>query len=331
MFFPELFPTRPLLAMIGEKGSGKTSVLRRIGKLLFGPNFQVMGMSHEPKDFDAAVTGDAFVGIDNADQNIGWLEDKLAVVATGGMLKRRVLYTTNNLVEFPITAFVGITSRTPHFRREDIADRLLLFYVERLEAFGAESDLLATLMEQRDALMTEIAGQLQGVLRALEKTKEKSYPSTFRIADFAQFVLKRADAEGRLEEAQVTLDRLGEEQLAFTSQDDPVLELLEEWAHSKGNDGRELSTSTLFRELKGRAMTAYPPQAFDFRTAIGFGQYLQDKRATLRTLFGATDRTVGGRKRLWTFHAPKALMGEEPTRVKSEDEGMFDTLLMENW
>ena len=55
MFFPELFPTRPILAMIGEKGSGKTSVLRRIGQMLFGPKFQVMGMSHEPKDFDAAV------------------------------------------------------------------------------------------------------------------------------------------------------------------------------------------------------------------------------------------------------------------------------------
>ena len=27
-----------------------------------------MGMSHESRDFDAAVTGDAFVGIDNAAQ-----------------------------------------------------------------------------------------------------------------------------------------------------------------------------------------------------------------------------------------------------------------------
>ena len=145
MFFPELFPTRPILAMIGEKGSGKTSVLRRIGQMLFGPKFQVMGMSHEPKDFDAAVTGDAFVGIDNADANVPWLDDKLAVVATGGMLKRRLLYTTNQLVEFPITAFVAITSRTPHFRREDVADRLLLFHVERLETFGAEGELLSEL------------------------------------------------------------------------------------------------------------------------------------------------------------------------------------------
>ena len=30
-------------------------------------------------------------GIDNADANVPWLDDKLAVVATGGMLKRRLL------------------------------------------------------------------------------------------------------------------------------------------------------------------------------------------------------------------------------------------------
>jgi hypothetical protein len=150
MFFPELFPTRPILAMIGEKGSGKTSVLRRIGRLLFGSKFQVMGMSHEPRDFDAAVTGDAFVGIDNADANVPWLDDKLAVVATGGMLKRRKYYTTNQLIEYPITAFVAVTSRTPYFRREDVADRLLLFHVERLETFGAESALLGELTAHRN-------------------------------------------------------------------------------------------------------------------------------------------------------------------------------------
>ena len=52
-----------------------------------------------------------------------------------------LLYTTNQLVEYPVTAFVGITSRTPHSVREDVADRLLLFQVERMETFGAEGKL----------------------------------------------------------------------------------------------------------------------------------------------------------------------------------------------
>jgi hypothetical protein len=303
MFFRELFPTRPILAMIGEKGSGKTSVLRRIGQMLFGPRFQVMGMSHEPKDFDAAVTGDAFVGIDNADANVQWLDDKLAVVATGGTLKRRQLYTTNELVEFPITAFVAITSRTPHFKREDVADRLLLFHVERLETFGAESELLSALSAQRNVLMTELVGQLQRVLAALHKNNGKFYPSSFRIADFAQFVLKVADAEGRLVEAEAMLKRLSEEQLAFTVQDDPVIELLELWV--KGHAGQEVTTAELYSALRTMACSSHPQRSFDFKSAVSFGQYLQSNRATLKALFGATDRTVGGRKRLWQFSAPK--------------------------
>ena len=101
-----------------------------------------------------------------------------------------------------------ITSRTPHFRREDVADRLLLFHIERLETFGAEGDLLNELTLHRNALMTELVGELQRVLGALEKTKGKSYKTSFRIADFAQFVLRTADAEGNFAEAEAMLNRL---------------------------------------------------------------------------------------------------------------------------
>ena len=116
-------------------------------------------------------------------------------------------------MEYPITAFVGITSRTPHFKREDVADRLLLFNVDRLEPFRAESELLRELIAQRNVLMTELVGQLQRVLSALEKGKGKSYSTSFRIADFAQFVLKVADAEDRLAEAEAMFERLAQEQL----------------------------------------------------------------------------------------------------------------------
>jgi hypothetical protein len=325
MFFPELFPTRPILAMIGEKGSGKTSILRRIGQMLFGPQFQVMGMSSEPKDFDAAVTGDAFVAIDNADADVKWLDDKLAVVATGGTLKRRLLYTTNQLVEFPITAFVGITSRTPHFKREDVADRLLLFHVSRLKTFEAEAELLGELTAQRDVLMTELVGQLQRVLGALHKNKLKAYSTNFRIADFAQFVLRVADADGKLPEAQAMFERLGEEQLAFTVQDDPVIELLEDWVIDHA--GEEVTTAQLFASLQAVAVLSHPRRSFDVKSSVAFGQYLQSHRATLKALFGAEDRTAGGRKRLWKFFPPASSetkgVARDVTDVTEEDLKAF--------
>jgi hypothetical protein len=52
-----------------------------------------------PDDFEAAITADPLVVADNADDAPRWLPDRLAVVATGGTIKRRILYTTNRLVE----------------------------------------------------------------------------------------------------------------------------------------------------------------------------------------------------------------------------------------
>ncbi|MHC5057588.1 MAG: hypothetical protein ACYTKD_23175 [Planctomycetota bacterium] len=156
LFFPELFPTRPILALVGEAGSVKTFALKKVGRLLFGRSFNVMQLSKDPKDFEAALTNMPFVAVDNSDTRIDWLPDHLAVAATGGSLQRRELYTTNRLVEFPVVASVGITSRTPHFRREDIADRLLLFYLKRLRSFTPESDLLQELENRRDEVMTEV-------------------------------------------------------------------------------------------------------------------------------------------------------------------------------
>jgi len=39
IFFSQMMPTKPLLLLVGEKGSGKTSTIRKVGVVLFGENF----------------------------------------------------------------------------------------------------------------------------------------------------------------------------------------------------------------------------------------------------------------------------------------------------
>jgi hypothetical protein len=75
------------------------------------------------------------VAFDNADATFKWLDDKLAIAATRGSVQKRELYTTNKLIDFPIHAFVGITSRTPQYRRDDVADRFLIMKIERLDCY----------------------------------------------------------------------------------------------------------------------------------------------------------------------------------------------------
>ncbi len=223
LFFPEKFPTRPIMAMIGEKGSGKSSALRKLGQLIFGPSFNVMQLSEDSKDFDAAVTGSPFVSIDNADSPVKWLNDRLAVVATGGKLQWRKYYTTNQLIEFPVIAFLSITSRTPQFKRDDVADRLLVFSVKRFETFIPESEILTEIGQNRDEIWTEVIYRLQELVRIFQDQKGKKYSSSFRMADFADFCLRIAHAEGWDARMEAIFEKVKSMQNSFVIQDEPIV------------------------------------------------------------------------------------------------------------
>jgi hypothetical protein len=302
LFFPELFPTKPILAVIGERGSGKTFALRKVGQLLFGPSFNVMQLSNDPKDFDAAVTNAPFVAVDNSDTKISWLDDRLAVVATGGNIKRRELYTTNRLVEFPVKAFLGITSRTPHFRREDVADRLLLFYVLRFETFVPESQLSADLLDNRDRIITEIIGHLQEIVKCLGDQENDTYSSGFRMADFANFALKIAYCQGWGDHMNSILRKLADEQTSFTIEGEPIFDLLDIWlAKDNGkNVGRELTSADLCRELAGIAEVNEIEFWYKDKTRA-FAQRLRNLKSSLQTCFETSERNGGGRKRFLSF------------------------------
>jgi hypothetical protein len=299
MFFPKLFPTKVILAMVGAKGSGKTSLLLRLGQLFFGPGFAVSNFTTDAKDFDAAITNEAFVVVDNADQPISWLEDELAVAATGGSLKRRLYYTTNQLVDFPITAALAITSRTPHFRREDIADRLLLFRVRRYENFVSQAYLLQEGRAKRNAILTEVFGLLQLAVAALKAQATEHPRVKFRMADFAEFALKVTPALTGDDRIVGILDRLASAQLAFTTENEPLLDLIDDWLEMAGNGGRFITTGDLFKELqdmRGSALRSFP-----FKDAQQFGQHVSNLDTTLRTLYRMEIRHVRSHRRACAF------------------------------
>jgi hypothetical protein len=166
LFFESIMPSKLILAFIGPKGGGKSITLRKIGILLFGEKFDVTPLPEDQKDFDAAVTNSHYVVIDNADSKCKWLNDRLATVATGGNIKRRALYTTNKLIDIPTRCFLAITSRTPGFRRDDVADRLLLLKLERLNNFISSKTFYEEIIEHRNEIMTEVIRHLQDIIRA---------------------------------------------------------------------------------------------------------------------------------------------------------------------
>lgn len=302
LFFPELFPTRPILAFIGEKGSGKSSILRRIGKALFGPEFNVSQLSEDPKDFDAIVTHDAFVALDNVDTCSKWLEDRLAVSATGGRVTKRELHTTNRLVSFPIRAFLGITSRTPHFRREDVADRLLPIHVDRYDSFRPEADLLDALLSNRDQFMTSVIDELREVVQIISEAKTSTTGEKLRMADFVDFALKVSEGWGSGDGMRRILEKISSEQATFALEADPLVELLEDWMELNDgeNIGRLVSTKQLGKELGELAQSRGQRYEFLGHTQ-GLGQRLTNLMSTLQERFDVHDERRRSRSRVLGF------------------------------
>lgn len=140
-FPPRIDADQADLCTSGEKGSAKTAAAKRVGTMLFGRNFDVASMTDDVKDFDAAIAATALLVADNTDTERKWLADKLATVATGGRVKKRFLYNTNTMTSIWSIAWVILTSRTPHFRRDDMARRLLLLRTRRLESVHSLAEL----------------------------------------------------------------------------------------------------------------------------------------------------------------------------------------------
>ncbi|MCB9758167.1 MAG: DUF3854 domain-containing protein [Candidatus Omnitrophica bacterium] len=294
IFFPELHPTKIIPAFIGPQGSTKTTTARRFGILIMGERFNVGHLEASDRgeqSFIATVCGKPFAAFDNADAPIKWLPDRLATFATGHEFELRELYTTNQLAIHKPTAHVVLTSRDPHFRRPDVAERLLIVKLTRPQGFIPESEVVTNLMKYRDNVWSDLLDTLNLSLNALRNVPE-SPRMNFRMADFASFGWRISKANGGEESAKrfnESLVKLEKEQAAYTTEEDPVTLCLAIWLKEEQNYNREIDTGTLYSEL---SKIAQKEGLLLPKTAAAFGKRIrQAKKAIEMTLdiriFGA--------------------------------------------
>ncbi len=294
LFFPPLRRTRPIPAFLGIKGSGKTSAIRMIGRLLEGDGFEVTDVRENNEDgYIAAVCNSTVLGLDNADTQVSWLEDTLALYATGHEVRKRKLYSNNEMVAYRPRATVLIASRDPHFRRDDVAQRLLQFHFAPPSRYQPESELQEELRAKRGAIIGELltrAGQVA------DRLAEGSGPSAnFRMADFAAFGWVAMVAENREGEWFPLLEKLENVQAGFATEGNPTVEAL---AVLLDRDGAlSMDTTALYEAC--RAVTA--GVAF-YKSPRAFSRILGNMRAEIERELGVTVKIeVDGRKRIVTI------------------------------
>lgn len=298
LFFESLQPTKPLQFFLGEKGSGKTTHQRVIGRWLFGSKFDVVPINKDKEDsFIVAVTNNYFVAFDNLDNYIRWLPDRLAQIATGQKIQMRELFTTNTEQVYSPKCFVSLNSREPKFKRDDVVDRLLLFRVKRLDQFRPDSEILSEIAELRDDLWSEVIDQLNQIVRVL-KNDTQQFTSTFRMADFAKIGWRIAKALGGVKLGDhfiELLEKMDQERNEFLIEDNPIVELLDLWLK---REKKEVPTSELFSDLKDIAENENIE--FDFRSARSFGMHFRHIVNNLREHYNISE-SRDERTRSWRY------------------------------
>jgi len=331
LFFPELHPTKIIPAFIGPQGSTKTTTARRFGLQLLGERFNVGHLESSERGeqaFIATLCGKPFAAFDNADAPIRWLPDRLATYATGHEFELRELYTTNTLAIHRPVAHLVITSRDPHFRRPDVAERLLICRLARPERFVPESTVIRQTVERRNGVWSDLLDLLNHALTALRQVPEAAL-SNCRMADFAAFGWRLSHARGGAEAATrfySALARIEEEQAQYATEEDQVAVCLGLWTDSNGNLGREVDTGTLYRELEelAKAEGLLLP-----KTSAALGKHLHLSRRPLETALnlkisvGRTSHTSR-----WMFTRPQdteevadSALPAPPARGEGAQEG----------
>ena len=276
LFFPQLFRVRPILAMIGPAGSGKTFVFKSMLTTLFGGDITVASLPSSSKDFWMMLAHRQIAVFDNLDTHIPWLADAFALASTGHVYTTRRLYTDSDEVTYSINCFLGLTSRTPRFIRDDVAERCLPIRVKRREHFQSEFELWSAQLVDRNYMWAEILDELRGIVRKLQQNPIGNLDASFRQADFAKFL------ETYLDRDISHLIKIVQKAQAYEiSEASPLVVALMEWLTHVQNSGREVNPDTLYLELQGTSISQQfkkqYPSLRGFTIAVAWNErYLSD-------------------------------------------------------
>jgi hypothetical protein len=185
---------RPILMLIGEQGSGKTTLSRFIRGLVDPSQCDVLGRDRRG-DLHLTFSRYAVPVFDNIDALTPEESDLFCQAATGRAIDRRGLFTDGDEYLLRYQPAIIINGLWPPSSRADLLDRSLIVELERLTP--ARRRTLDRLESEYEAVRPRLFG---GLLNALRRTLELlaaiSEEDLIRMADFHRFGRAAASALG---------------------------------------------------------------------------------------------------------------------------------------
>lgn len=175
----------PVLMLGGEQGTGKSSAARLLVGLFDPSPAPLRSQPKDPEAWAMAAAGCWGVVIDNVSGITEWFSDALCKAVTGDGWIRRTLYTDRGLSVLSFRRVVVLTSIDAGALRGDLAERLLVADLERIDPSQrlTEAELHARYEAARPRLLGSLLDLVAAVLDALPRVTTRELP---RMADFAR-------------------------------------------------------------------------------------------------------------------------------------------------
>lgn len=296
LFFPNLMPTKPILVMTGDYGSGKSTIQRIVGKLLFGDSFNVSTIQGE-RDFLTSVINKYYLVFDNVDINEEWVRNAIASLSTGFKIEVRKLYSNMEMFQADPISYLAMNSMGQGiYKRPDVASRLLIFRTKRIASYIPGIVLERNVITYRDNILSEVLDNLKEISKYVDD--KFTYTGNFRMADFANIGLKIATAFNKENEFKNILNIIGEEQALLPLEDNPMVELLDKWL-AKRLSQDWITTGDLYAELKKIADDG--KYHWPFKSLISFGRAMQMSLENLKHLYNIDWHRGKSNKTFWSI------------------------------
>lgn len=300
MFFPEVLATRPILSILAEAASGKTTALRRFLKLIEGPDEEVLGaVPDKPDSFRSSLEQHIFLVLDNLEKtNAPWLPDMLNRVSTGTHIEIRKLHTTNENYKIRPNVFVGLTAISMPFSDEAVYTRMLPIELAPLPEYKSEVEIQAFLVDNLNGLWKGMLDCLDQVVAELAQNDLVDMPAQTRLADFAIFCARIKNApflDGK--ELIAGLENLVNRQKKVLEENSPLVDVIKIWVEARRDESETFfSVSQLFTFWQ--RVANMNRLEWHFRTAQGLSKHMEMLKPQLVQHYGMSTRNFreGGRE-----------------------------------